>query len=283
MSDATALPQDLLRIIFEQAAQNTMPEKLATAVTLCSVSRATREWILPVLYRTVCISVMEDWERFARTVIAQPGFYAVRHLSVLMWPAPPSGAQFSAVVRALPSLRDVQIAFALVPFIPPESAVESVFVSKHGPLPDVPLVTLPNVRRLFVEPFYTGLYPAHFRSTLPTLFEGLTHFGMAFVLSNDDVSRDLIELVRDMLSLPGLQHVYIRILAQTLELADDNSATMRGICRPLHDGRVRVGGASIAEWGCPPGQERVSSSRSLWISNALARFDMWTHGPPAYP
>ncbi|KZV90156.1 hypothetical protein EXIGLDRAFT_794874 [Exidia glandulosa HHB12029] len=277
------LPPELLRGIFELAALSTMPEKLATAVTLTQVSRAAREWMLPVLYNTVCLSDVVDRERFLQTVTRQPGTYPVHNLSILTWPAP-SGADFTALLAALPHLSHTQIPLALVPFlVGASSSLTHLFISKHGPTQDVPLVPLPSITHIFIEPFYNGLYPIELRVAMPTLFPNATHFGMSYVLSNDDVSRDLVLLFRDMLALPSIQQVYVRILSHTPEGAENDAATMRGLCKPIRDPRIRVGSASVVEWICPPGQERINSSRSLWAADTLGRLDMWAHGTPAYP
>lgn len=108
-----------------------------------------------------------------------------------------------------------------------QRSVTRLYVSKHGPLNDGPLPALPHVRRVFIEPFYMGRYPAHVRDGMPAVFPAATHFGMSFVLGVEDVSRDLLALVSSVLALLDLHRVYLRVLSQNPDGCHGQAANAR--------------------------------------------------------
>ncbi|EJD43244.1 hypothetical protein AURDEDRAFT_125967 [Auricularia subglabra TFB-10046 SS5] len=188
------LPQELIRNIFELAAESDMPERLEAPVSLSLVCSASRVWMRTILYRTIHISLLHEWEAFRRTVLQQPGALPVISLSLLVRP-PPEEDDVAAVLNALPQLIRVQVALSLVPQLA-VSSVQRLVVSKHGPTAnELPAsLRLTRITHLYFEPFYSALYPPAIRMALPTVFPALTHFGVAYVPSSSAVARDLLDL-----------------------------------------------------------------------------------------
>ncbi|EJD43236.1 hypothetical protein AURDEDRAFT_114795, partial [Auricularia subglabra TFB-10046 SS5] len=225
-----------------------------------------------------------QWASFQRTALENPSTLPVINLSMLVRPPPP-GDEFAAVVKALKRLRNVQMALALLPQL--ESAsVRRLYVSKHGPPPTSLPTTLrlPKITHLYFEPYYNALYPLPTRALLPAIFPSLTHFGMTYVPSSDEVSRDLRGLTRTMLALPHMERAYIRVLASTLDCAESDAEQMADSFRSsLCDSRVHVGYATTGEWFCPLCTQPVYSAKSLWTLDAIGRRNMWTHGRAVGP
>lgn len=298
------LPLELLELIVTLVAETLYVEgQLPELSRLRYVSRTVRDWVTPLLYKTVHIESNEAWDSFRFAVVQcehpatnsnghpmvpfdSPARF-VQHLSAISWKCMPSPSDFRHVLTHLPNLSYVQVPLALVPHLPPRSThpnLRRVFVSKYGPTLDAPPAagSGAGLTHLFFEPFYTGLYPTDMRLSFPLAFPDLSHFGILYVSAGDAVLRDLLALIRSVLALPAMRRVYVRVYAPGAQDAFSDADAVRAACAVLNDPRVFVGEADGTEWTWKPGAKDCTPVSGVWGADARGTFDQWNHGVPAW-
>lgn len=127
------LPIEILRSVFESAAENAASTSLPDLVAYSVVSTTVRGWLLPIVYRTIHVDTESRWRAF-HTAALRHGALPVLNLSVIGFQ--PGADEFQAVLDVLPLLRNVQAPLCFAPTIPRTRAactVSRLFVSKHGP------------------------------------------------------------------------------------------------------------------------------------------------------
>lgn len=283
--DLSKLPVELVRFVLESAAETASCSRAQDLVAYSLVSTSVRAWILPIVYRTIEIDTERKWRAFC-SAARRHGALPVQNLSVIAFQPP--AADFVLTLDLLPLVNNVQVPLCLAELLPQTRAaltIRRLFLSKHGPPNGEPLAPglFPRVTHVFYEQFYTGLYPAPMRASLPRAFPGATHFGMFYLwASGDAVARDMLELARDILALPHMQRFYVRVYAQEHTDAVRDAGRMRAVCAALRDPRVIVGPATIEEWSWWPGGEGTLPFSTVWASDAHKRSDLWDQGEPAY-